>query len=355
MFVQRNQQNPLITPKMVKPSQKNFKVEGAFNAGVVEFEGQILQLVRVAESVISSNATEVNVPLLAEYNGEYVIEVKVFSKDDPEYDFSDPRLIVLKKNPAKVFLTSLSHFRIARSDDGVNFEIDEVPCFFPDNRYELFGCEDPRITLIEGTYYINYSAVSDFGITTGLAKTQDFKTFEKLGLIFAPDNRDVCFFPEKINGFYWALHRPAPKHFGSPEIWIAKSPDLMHWGDHQRLLGCSTDGWDTLKIGGGAPMLKTPYGWLQVYHGVDANERYCLGAFLTDLNDPTKIIARSDKPLIEPTASYEIDGFFADVVFSCGALIKDECLHIYYGASDETMALAVINYDQLWHYLGLEL
>lgn len=338
---------------MVKPSKPGYKVEGTFNAGVIEFNNETLLLVRVAESVISTEDNEIKIPLLVEIDNKYEVEIKTFDKNDPNYIFTDPRMVSLKSNPSKVFLTSLSHLRIARSSNGIDFVIDEQPCFLADNRYELFGCEDPRITLIEGHYYINYSAVSDLGITTGLARTDDFLNFEKLGLIFAPDNRDVCFFPEKINGYYWALHRPAPKHFGSPEIWLAKSPDLMHWGDHTRLVGCSGEGWDTMKIGGGAPMLKTTKGWLQIYHGVDSKERYCLGAFLTDINDPTKVLARLDRPLVEPREPYETDGFFAEVVFTCGALIKEDELHVYYGAADETMALATIPLAELWTHLGV--
>jgi predicted GH43/DUF377 family glycosyl hydrolase len=191
------------------------------------------------------------------------------------------------------------------------------------------------------------------GISTSLAQTDDFEQVEKLGLIFAPDNRDVCFFPEKINGYYWALHRPAPLHFGKPEMWLAKSPDLLHWGDHSRLAGCSDKDWDQRKIGGGAPLLKTDKGWLQIYHGVDKDQRYCLGALLIDLNDPTKVIARMLNPLIEPRENYEVEGFFGNVVFCCGAIIKDGVVNIYYGAADEVMALATISLSELWQHLSV--
>lgn len=99
-------------------------------------------------------------------------------------------------------------------------------------------------------------------------------------------------------------------------------------------------GWDARKSGGGAPLIKTERGWLEIYHGVDADQRYCLGALLLDLNDPTKILAKSPVPLLEPAASYELEGFFGNVVFTCGALIRDEVLHVWYGAADECTALA---------------
>ncbi len=353
MFVKRSEFNPIITPDMVKPSQEGFKVEGTFNAGAIDYNGETVMLLRVAESMPSSVENEIKVPLLIERNGSWEITIKSFRRDDPDYDFSDPRSIISQKDPNQVYLTSLSHIRIARSANGVDFVVNDDAFIFPDNRYEIYGCEDPRVTLIDGTYHINYSSISDLGISTSLAQTTDFQKVEKRGIIFAPDNRDVCFFPEKVNGYYWALHRPAPMHLGRPEIWLAKSPDLIHWGDHNILLECSDNDWDQMKIGGGAPLLKTDKGWLQIYHGVDSTQRYCLGALLIDKDDPTKVIARMRDPIAEPREAYETDGFFGNVVFCCGAIIRDDMLNIYYGAADEVMALATVSLDELWNHLSV--
>ncbi len=353
MLVKRSEKNPIITPAMVRPSQEGFKVDGTFNAGVIDHNGETVMLLRVAESMVSAGKNEINVPVLVEQNGTWGVTVKSFRRDDPEYDFSDPRAIVSRRGPNQLYLTSLSHIRLARSVNGVDFTVDDDAFIFPDNRYEIFGCEDPRITLIDDIYYINYSSVSDLGISTSLARTHNFRQMDKLGVIYAPDNRDVCFFPEKINGSYWALHRPAPMHFGRPEIWLAKSPDLIHWGDHHILVECSDSDWGQMKIGGGAPMLRTEKGWLQIYHGVDRTQRYCLGALLIDLDDPAKVIARMPHPLIEPCEDYEVEGFFGNVVFCCGAIIRDDKLHIYYGAADEVMALATVPLDELWHHMSV--
>lgn len=351
MSLSRSDKNPIITPASIKPSRPDFKVEGTFNAGVIDCGHETVMLLRVAESVISIDPNLVQVPIMEQQGAECVLTIRSFSRNDPTYDFSDPRTVVPRSDPSKLFLTSLSHIRLARSPNGVDFQVDDLPFIFPDNRYELYGCEDPRVIQIEGAYYINYSSVSDLGICTSLARTQDFKSAEKLGLIFAPDNRDVCLFPEKIGGWYWALHRPAPTHFGSPGIWIAKSPDLLHWGDHKSLLDISPGGWDQRKVGGGAPMLKTAKGWLQVYHGVDQAQRYCLGALLLDLEDPTRIVARLSEPLMEPVAPYERHGFFGNVVFTCGATIRNDDLHIYYGAADEVMGVATMPLSALWQKL----
>ncbi len=340
-------------PDMVKPSREDFKVDGTFNAGIIEHNDEIIMLLRVAESMSSTKENEIKTPLLIELPDSWEVIVKTFQRDDPNYDFSDPRAIVLREDPTQVHLTSLSHIRIARSVDGEKFIVDDNAFIFPNNRYEAYGCEDPRVTLIEGSFYINYSSVSEYGISTSLARSSNFQRVEKLGVIFSPDNRDVCFFPEKINGYYWALHRPAPLHLGTPEIWLAKSPDLIHWGDHRRLAGCLGNGWEQKKIGGGAPMLKTEKGWLQIYHGVDKSQRYSLGALLIDQNDPTKVIARMQHPIVEPREAYEVEGFFGSVVFCCGAIIKDDVLNIYYGAADKVMALATINLNEVWRNLSV--
>ncbi|GBU11588.1 glycosidase [Enterobacterales bacterium] len=291
--------------------------------------------------------------MLLPVNGVWEAGTRRFSRDDPAYDFSDPRMITLKADPSVVFLTSMSHLRLARSHTGEDFTVDTYPFIIADTQYEQFGCEDPRITCIDGLFYINYSAISPYGISTALATTRDFISVTKKGVIFCPDNRDVCFFPQKINGRYLALTRPSPKHFGKPEIWICESPDMLHWGNHQHLLGSQSSEWDALKLGGGAPLLKTSRGWLQIYHGVDKDQRYCLGALLLNINDPLHILAKSDTPLLQPEAPYEREGFFGNVVFTCGALIEQDVLKIYYGAADECIALASLPLEALWEHLGI--
>lgn len=352
-MIKRHEKNPLISPKDVKPSRPDFKVDCAFNAGVTEFNGEVILLVRVAESVISDKADIIKIPLVKEQNGKWEIVIKEFNKNDKNYNFSDSRTIVSLKNKSEVFLTSLSHFRLARSKDGVNFRVDEKAFLFPETRYETYGIEDPRITLIEGRFYINYTAVSANGITTALAVTDDFITVERLGIIFGPDNKDMCLFPEKIHGTYYTFHRPTPKQIGTPDMWLAKSDNLIYWGDHKHFLGASNDEWDKLKLGGGAPVIKTEKGWLQIYHGVDMKERYCLGALLMDIDDPMKILAKSKEPLVQPETDYELYGFFGNVVFTCGALIKNDELWIYYGAADEKMCLGTISLKDLWKHLGV--
>ena len=320
--------NPIIGPNDIAPSQKDFNVIGVFNAGVA-------RLIRVAERPISRHPELV---LAAIYDVDrQSIVLKDFSTDDPANDFSDSRLIV---TPEGTYLTSISHLRRARSTDGINFEIEPSPAIGAANDYETFGVEDPRISLIDGVYYINYVAVSPLGVTTALASTLDFQSFERHGVIFCPDNKDVVIFPEKIAGRYYALHRPASGLFYRQDIWIADSPDLRCWGHHRCLMGTRQGRWDQVKIGASAVPIKTPQGWVEVYHGVDQNNRYCLGAVLLDSDEPWKVLARSAEPIFEPESDYECEGFFGNVVFSCGLLCEDEKVKIYYGAADTTICYA---------------
>jgi predicted GH43/DUF377 family glycosyl hydrolase len=342
MNVFRSPHNPVIGPEDVKPSGDDFEVIGVFNAGVTRLEDEIILLLRVAERPINTNP---DIVLTAIYNdAEERLVVTEFLKNNPEIDFSDPRLII---KSGQTYLTSISHLRLARSKDGVNFEIDDAPAIFPANDYETFGIEDPRISLIDGTYYISYVAVSPFGVTTCLISTRDFIFFQRHGVIFCPENKDAVLFPEKVEGKFYALHRPVSPLFRKQDIWIAESPDLQCWGNHRHLMGPRPGHWDEAKIGAGAVPFKTDRGWLEIYHGVDRSNRYCLGAVLLDGAEPWKIIARANKPILEPQAGYECDGFFGNVVFSCGLLCEDDNVKIYYGAADTAICCAELSLKEI--------
>lgn len=335
--------NPIITPAQVTPSRPDFEVIGVFNAGVTQFNGETLLLLRVAERPIQTDKEIILAPYLSEQN-ELVL--KQVNRHDPDYDTSDPRQIIHRRSD-QVHLTSISHLRLARSNDGIHFTIDKQPWLMAQSPYESFGVEDARITKIGETYYINYTAVSSYGIATALVSTHDFVTIRRSGIIFPPSNRDVTIFPEQIGGQYICYHRPMPGQLGSLNIWMATSPDLIHWGNHRIVLEKPQDGWESGRVGGGAPPLKTERGWLSIYHAADVQNRYCLGAFLTPLDRPDKIIGRSKTPILEPQALYEIEGFFGNVVFTCGAVLDDQTLKIYYGAADDKIALVEANVDDV--------
>ena len=246
------------------------------------------------------------------------------------------------------FLTSISHLRVAHSTDGVHFTIDESPLLFPADRHEAFGLEDPRITRIGEDYWITYKAVSRHGITTALAHTRDFRSVERRGIIFCPENLDVVIFPETIGGEYVAWTRPVGRHLGAPSIWLARSPDLIHWGAHEVVLCPRPNHWDAARVGAGTVPFRTDRGWLEIYHGADLENRYCMGVVLIDIDDPSKVLARCDEPLMWPETDYELAGFFGGVVFSCGAdVAEDGTVTVYYGASDECTCAALTTVDEL--------
>ena len=342
--MKRYENNPIITPADVKPSREDFEVVCVFNCGVTRFHGETLLLMRVAEVPKNDNADVFLAPMLDDKTNELII--KSYDKNDKSIDFADSRFVI---TPTDRVLTSVSHFRIARSKDGINFEIDEKPAMFPCNKYERFGIEDPRITKIEDTYYINYSACSNItGVTTNLASTKDFKEFTRHGVIFTPDNKDVAIFPEKINGKYLAFNRPASAEYKMRDMWISESDNLVYWGNHKQFMGGTKESWDGGRIGCSAVPFKTEKGWIEIYHAADENDRYCLGALLLDLEDPTKIIARSKGPIIEPEEDYEVFGFYGNVIFNCGVLPEDDgTVKIYYGAADTCIAYAETTVDEI--------
>lgn len=338
----RSPNNPIIKPKDIKPSKNDFEVIGVFNAGVTRFEDEVILLLRVAERPIEKNPDVVSTAVYDVKKGELVIIE--FSKDDTNNDFSDPRLII---TPSGTYLTSISHLRLARSKDGISFEIEETPSVKPANEYEIFGLEDPRISLIDNTYYINYVGVCNLGVTTCLASTKDFNTYKRHGIIFCPDNKDVVLFPDRVDGKYYAMHRPVSPLFGKQEIWIAESTDLCNWGNHRCLMGPRPNYWDELKIGASAVPFMVKQGWLEIYHGVDRENRYCLGAVLLDSDEPWKVLKRSEKPIFEPETDYECNGFFGNVVFSCGLLCEDGKLKLYYGAADTVICYAELSLEEI--------
>ena len=337
MTTRRAAENPIITPRDVMPSQEGLEVIGAFNAAATRLDDEIVLLVRVAERPINHDPSVTLAAVFDPTKGK--IATIAFSRDDPANDMSDSRLVV---SQGKTYLTSISHLRLARSQDGIHFKIDERPTIAPTDPHETFGLEDPRITRIGDLYYIHYVAVSPLGVVTALASTCDFNSFERHGIIFAPENKDVALFPRKVDGLHYALHRPYSPLFGRNDMWIASSPDLISWGNHRHLIGTRPGCWDENRIGAGAPPVRIDEGWLEIYHGADHNNRYCLGALLLDAQQPWKVLARSDTPIFAPEADYECAGFFGNVVFTCGLLCEDNRLKLYYGAADSTTCYAEI-------------
>jgi len=286
----------------------------------------------------------------------------ILTKDDVPYPVATVHNAGVAKFRDKYIMIFRSHklngrsiFGKAESEDGFNFIVDEKPFMLPATEgvfkeYEEYGIEDPRIMYFEGEYLITYSAYSRNGVRIGLAKTNDFKSVNRISLITEADYRNVVIFPEKFNGLYARLDRPHSEI--SPwSIWISYSPDLKYWGESRLIMKPLQYHWDEMKIGPGAPPIKTSRGWLNIYHGVFPTmdgSVYRLGVALHDLYDPSVIIEVGDEWILQPEESYEITGYVHNVVFSCGAVPEDDgSIKIYWGAADTVMCVGTAIIEEL--------
>ncbi|MBK7937217.1 MAG: glycosidase [Lewinellaceae bacterium] len=337
-MVKRFSNNPILTTKDIKPSQPGLVVECVLNPGVFQFEGKTWLLLRVAERPGQKEGM-ISFPVLREDGSMEILE---FEKNDPDINLADARMVGYKN---KTYLSTISHLRLVCSDDGLHFyEPEDFPTkILGHGALETFGIEDCRVSLIDGVYHLTYTQVSENGVGVGLMRTRDWRTFSRTGMIIPPHNKDCALFEEKIGGKHFCFHRPSGIALGGNFIWIASSPDLLHWGEHRCILRTREGWWDSARVGAGAAPIKTEAGWLEIYHGADSNNRYCLGAILLDLDNPAKVLARSRDPLMEPTEQYELRGFFGNVVFTNGHLVDGDEITMYYGASDEVICGATFS------------
>lgn len=333
----------LLRPADFAASRSDFEVIGAFNPGVVEIGGRVVLLVRIAERPRETRSGFVALPRFT--NGSE-LTIDWARRDDIE--FVDPRVVQFLETGC-VRLTFVSHLRVVTLAAGEATRLVEGAAFRPAETWEEFGVEDPRITPIGNRFYFTYVAVSRHGAATALASTEDFREFTRHGIVFPPENKDVVLFPEQIDNQYVALHRPNGRTpFTPPEMWIARSADLTAWGKHAPVFA-EKSGWESGRVGAGAPPIRTEAGWLEIYHG---NRRptgpgevgqYVAAALLLDLANPRRVIARSVDPLFTPTEPFEREGFVADVVFPTGIVVRGESLVVYYGASDTYTGVADVS------------
>ncbi|MBC7216930.1 MAG: glycosidase [Candidatus Caldatribacterium sp.] len=303
-LLRRYEKNPILTPE-----EWPYPVNAVFNPGAVEFEGKTLLLVRVEDC------------------------------------------------------RGFSHLTVATSPNGKDeWEIAPSPSLLPEEQFteEQWGLEDPRIVWLEEDkcYAITYVAFSKGGPLISLALTENFKEFVKYGPLLPPEDKDAALFPRLFKvgrGKRYALiHRPIIR--GEAHIWISFSPDLRHWGDHQILIPVRPGWWDQHRVGLGTPPLETPYGWLIFYHGVRhtaSGSLYRIGAALLDLENPTRVLHRTEEWIMSPQEPYELLGDVPGVVFPTGAIIDKETneIRLYYGAADHCVALALLPYWDFLEYL----
>ncbi len=335
----RTRSTLLCQPSDISPSQVDWEVVGVFNPAVVAVGDELVMLARVAERPTERHDGQM--PLPRWLNGRLVSDWVV----DAEVMHVDARVVMMKDTKA-LRLTSVSHFQVFRQSSTSDTPWAASATVVPEEVYEEFGIEDPRISKIDGIYWITYVAVSRQGALTALMSSPDMIQFKRHGIIFPCENKDVVLFPQRINGEYVALHRPNPRsHFSPPQIWIARSPDLIHWGQHEAILqGCQR--WESDRVGSGTPPILTDQGWLVLYHASESSSvvgavgQYAAGAMLLDRFEPSRVIARSTQPIMTPSTDYETDGFVPNVVFPTAVVEAGELMHVYYGAADSYVAVA---------------
>jgi predicted GH43/DUF377 family glycosyl hydrolase len=242
-----------------------------------------------------------------------------------------------------------SHLSAARSRNGMDgWVIDPQPTLLPDQNHpeEIWGLEDPRITFVPELkkYAIAYTSYSRGGPGVSLALTEDFRRFERLGVVMPPEDKDAALLPHRIGGNWALIHRPMTTY--GAHIWISYSPDLRHWGSHRMILQARRGAWwDASKIGLSPPPIETSRGWLTIYHGVRvtaSGSLYHLGLALFDLRTPERCLLRGDNWVFGPEEVYEREGDVGNVVFPCGYTLAPDgdTVNLYYGAADTCVALA---------------
>ncbi len=295
MKISRYGKNPILTKEDVP-----FKVNSIFNAGAVKFNGGYLLLCRVEMPIGRSSLV------------------------------------------------------IAESKDGFNYKVCEKPILTSEdhkdfNDYVKWGIEDARITQIENKFFITYTGYSKYQPLVILAETEDFKNFIIHGPISEPSNKDCAIFPGKINGYYWRVDRPSAEN--RRDIWISRSPDLIHWGGYKALLEPERGTWESDKIGSSSTPVKTKDGWLMLYHGVRSfgtGSIYKLGVVLLELDKPWIVKGKSREPILSPDEDYERIGDVNNVIFSNGWIIEDnDDVKIYYSGADMNICLAETNVEYL--------
>lgn len=268
-------------------------------------------------------------------------------------------------------------FGLLSSRDGFGFEhVVDRPVFTPEQLGTPRGTvEDPRVVKIDGVFYMTYvhrvmaSSCYPTGLgipvytgpegvppgepnhyRSGIARSRDLVNWEDLGLVTPRevDDRDCILFPEKINGRYAMLRRPMHyvgpaygcKH---PSIWISFSDDMLRWDEPRLVASAENEAWEGKKIGASTPPIRTEAGWLVLYHGVDPDIVYRTGVMLLDLEDPTKVVARSPDYILEPETYYEKVGLIIPrVVFPSANVVKDGLVFIYYGCADTCIAVCTV-------------
>jgi beta-1,4-mannooligosaccharide/beta-1,4-mannosyl-N-acetylglucosamine phosphorylase len=258
-------------------------------------------------------------------------------------------------------LRGISHLTTCRSKNGLcAWQVDPEPTFAadPDNHpEEAWGVEDPRATWIPemGLWGVVYAAYSRQGHQICMATTTDFRTFERRGTIIPPEDKNAALFPRRFKGKWAILHRPVVSQEDA-SIWISYSEDLVHWGDSNVVMECRRGPWwDAQRVGTGPPPMETKHGWLLLYYGArrtTTSSIYHAGLALLDLEDPRRLLHRSEEWILGPREMCEMLGEEPNVVLPTGWVMDgDDTIRLYYGAADTCIAVATASLSEVLDYV----
>jgi len=247
----------------------------------------------------------------------------------------------------------ISRIGYAASSDG--YLIDErspIPVFEPKSGVEDYGCEDPRLTLFDDRILMAYTALTEiehdqlYQISLTSISVDDFLSkqwnwSERLLPFRGVRNKDGVVLPKKIGGKYVMFHRL------EPDMCVAYSDDLKRWYDIRAFMRPRPKSWDCWKIGAAGSPIELNEGWLVVYHGVSFEKVYSLGVVLLDKEEPETVLYRSEAPILTPVMDYERFGKVPNVVFSCGNVLIDDKVFVYYGGADSVVCLATYELSEL--------
>jgi len=272
------------------------------------------------------------------------------------------RAVSEKKNVGghEINLSVIGH---ATSFNGIKFK-NRKALILPEMEWEQFGCEDPRVTKIDGKYYIFYTALSGYpfsaeNIKVGLAISKNLRKIDKKHLVTPFNAKAMSLFPEKIDGKLTAVltidtDNPPSKicivQFNKEsDMWSAKYWQKIYKNIDKYKIELTRGDDDHVEIG--APPIKTKDGWLFIYSHIynyfSEKKYFGIEAFLTDLHEPTKIIKRTTEAFLTPETNYELHGQLDDIVFPSGAMIVGDKLRIFYGAADTVCACADLKLNLL--------
>lgn len=254
----------------------------------------------------------------------------------------------------------VSHIGYAVSVDGLHWNRLRQPVLSPADGSDSRGIEDPRVVVIDGVFYMTYTAYGresqgegaythlGGSITPLIARSRNLIAWEQVGAIArGENNKDHVLFPRRINGRYAALHRRWP------HVWLAYSDDLINWPEEMMdpIYGPRRDNWwDSRSVGSNGVPIETEHGWLLINHAYDDQHVYRLGVVLVDLEDPTLVINRPSDPIFWPEEIWELRGDVPQVVFSCANPVVDGVVYVYYGGADHVIGLATCQLEELVDY-----